>query len=123
MTTTTVNDEVRAQVVRQWMRSPLKQTEFCAERAISTRVLREWVRRFGPGERPEARALSIIDEAVEKLLALRAALDAEKACRVGTDYHEVERRAEPELVPGGESPPSPAPAPAPRPMPMPRAFW
>lgn len=79
----TLDDEARAQVVREWMRSPLKQTEFCAEKGISPRVLREWMRRFGAGDRPEARALAIIDEALEKLTALRASVVAEAEGRFG----------------------------------------
>lgn len=78
------DDGTRARLAREWMRSPLKQSEFCAAHGISTRVLREWVRRFGVGDRPEARAVAIIDDAIERLRALRDAVVAEEARQEGT---------------------------------------
>lgn len=36
-----IDNETRARWVRDWMRSPLKQSEFCAAHGISTRALRE----------------------------------------------------------------------------------
>lgn len=80
----TFDDEARARLAREWMRSPMKQSEFCAAHGISTRVLREWVRRFGVGDRPEARAVAIIDDAIERLRALRDAVVAEEARQDGT---------------------------------------
>jgi hypothetical protein len=119
-----LDNEARIQLVREWLRSPLKQTEFCTEKGISTRALREWVRRFGAGDRPEARAIAIIDEALEKLTALRAALVAEEACRVGDEGDDTDdeqhldedledRHAEPAKVLPVAPPAPPATRPSP----------
>jgi hypothetical protein len=125
----TIDNETRARWVREWMRSPLKQSEFCAAHGISTRALREWVRRFGTGDRPEARAVSIIDDTIERLRALREALVAEEACRVGvpdepageSDEEQELRHAESEgAAPSGTPEPVAEPPPVKR-APMPSA--
>lgn len=133
----TFDNETRCRLVREWMRSPLKQTEFCAAHGVSTRVLREWVRRFGGGDRPEARAVAIIDDAIERLRVLRDGLVAERACpagRAGEPEHEEhepgdeeeERRADSvPPAPGVLAPPSGPHAirPLPKPMPPPGFPW
>lgn len=119
LTVMTIDDDARAQVVREWFRSPLKQAEFCAEKGISTRALREWARRFGTSDRPEARALSIIDEALEKLTALRTALASESEDPFGrgdAEREEPEGHAEP-----AGTPPATSPAPRTTGAPPPRA--
>jgi hypothetical protein len=104
------------------MRSPLKQTDFCAAHGISTRALRGWMSRLGDGDRPEARALAIIDEALEKLTALRAAVVAEAEDHLGAGDDatpdEPKRHAEPEATPGPQLPAAVEPV---RPKPMPGA--
>lgn len=83
-------DEARRQAVaRGWATSPLDQKTYAAQNGISARTLREWVRRYGVGDRPAARALAIIDTAIDQLRALRAALVAEEARHAGGDCEEV----------------------------------
>jgi len=112
-----LDDVARAELVREWMRSSKTQGEFCAEKGISTRVLREWVRRFGITDRPEARARAIIDTAIAQLQALKAALDTEEtlpvaneqdACQEAAKDH-TERHAEPEPLPNPAATGAPAP--------------
>lgn len=129
----TIDNETRTRLVREWMRSPLQQSEFCAVHGISTRALREWVRRFGTGDRPEARAVSIIDDAIERLRVLREALVAEQACQGGmteeqsaeSDEEQELRHAEPERPAlGGTPEPPPEPPPVKRaPMPSSGFPW
>jgi hypothetical protein len=123
----TIDNETRTRLVREWMRSPVKQSEFCAAHGISTRALREWVRRFGIGDRPEARAVAIIDDAIERLRVLREALVAEEARQDGEagqrepepDEEDEERRAESERPAPTAAPQPPHDAERVKPVPMP----
>lgn len=78
-----IDDSTRARIAQGWRTTSLDQATYAAQFSISTRCLREWVRRFGAGRRPEAQALAVIDEAIERLRALRTAVAAEAACQVG----------------------------------------
>lgn len=102
--------------------TPLSQEAYAAKHAIAPRTLREWVRLYGAGDRPAARARAIIDDAIARLQALRSALDAEEACRVGAEDGsreaeklQPERHAEP-AVRLRVMPMPAAPALAPRPL-------
>jgi hypothetical protein len=97
------DDETRARVVRDWMHSTRTQTDFCAERGISTRALRSWTRRLGVGERPHLRLLAVLDEAVRNLLVAREGLAAEVACRssVAETCGDPQRHAESDGGDGG----------------------
>ena len=116
------DEDARRRIAQGWAATSLDQESYAAQHGISPRTLREWVRLYGVGGRPAARVRAIIDDAIAQLLALRAALDAEGACRVGVEDAGPEavrtermRHAEPavklRLVP---PPGDRAPAPRPR---------
>lgn len=125
----TFDDTARARIARGWLNSSLDQPTYAAKHGISTRTLRLWVEKYGPGDRPAARARAIISSAIDQLHALQAALDADEACLAGTQDdgdHEVPREAE-ERHAASETPttvghmnvPEAEPA-RPTPMPLPR---
>lgn len=115
------DESARRRIAQGWTTTPLDQESYAAAHGISPRTLREWVRRHGSSDRPVARARAIIDDAIAKLQALRSALDAEEACRVGADVPGLEvvrpqpaRHAEPVVKLRVLPPADPAPAPPPR---------
>lgn len=116
------DDETRRRIAQGWAASSLDQESFAAKHGISPRTLREWVRFYGAGSRPAARARAIIDSAIAQLQALRAALDAEEACQPGAvGVGQVAVMAQPERHAGPAVrlkllPPPADPAPSPRPL-------
>lgn len=116
------DESARRRIARGWATTTLDQKSYAAKNGVSARTLREWVRLYGTGDRPAARARAIIDDAIAQFQALRATLDAEEACPVGAkdagqEAGEVqpERHAEP-AVKLRVLPPPADPEPAPRPL-------
>jgi transcriptional regulator with XRE-family HTH domain len=76
---TTIDDETRARVARGWEKSGLSQAEYAARSGISERTLRGWRLRFVPSGMPAEAVRRIVEEAVQRLQALLAALDEHPA--------------------------------------------
>ena len=124
-------DEARRQAVaRGWAATSFDQAAYAAQHGISTRTLREWVRKYGAGERPMVRAVAIIDSTISQLQAMRAALVAEVACHAGgvASHDDGGKQQEDERRAGSEGPAEAKAAVEqepirPSPMPTPRFDW
>ena len=79
MKTISVGD--RATIARGWEKSGQRQDEYAARFGIAGRTLRLWLDRYASRQPPLAQARAILADAVERLKALLAALDADPACR------------------------------------------
>ncbi len=77
----TFNDETRAAIARAWTESQLTQEEYAARFGISTRTLRLWLARYASTRPPLAEARAILVDAIERLQALMATVDAQAACQ------------------------------------------
>jgi transposase-like protein len=78
-------DEARARVARGWTESALSQAAYAELHGISPRTLRDWVSRYASGEPSAERARSAIQNAIEALSEVLAALNAELAERPAED--------------------------------------
>lgn len=117
----TMTDEARAQVARGWEQSGLTQADYAAQCGISPRTLRDWLSRYAIQQPPAERVRRLIEDTIDKLLALLAALDDEVACQVAAAEDAASEGAP--AMPSGDSlncqcsaavGPLPEPATAPR---------
>ncbi|RUO93602.1 hypothetical protein D7Y11_08645 [Corallococcus sp. AB018] len=85
-----MTDNQRAAVARGWASSRMDQASYAQLHGIKPRTLRQWILRWAPTVPTDVRALTIIDQAIRDLQALRDAVSANVAC------HPAEQNQEPE---------------------------
>jgi hypothetical protein len=112
----TVDDATRARVALGWEESGLSQAEYAASRGISERTLRQWRSRFATAGMPVEEARRTIEEAIQKLQALLAGLEASArddmdgpACRSAVQDESVDETATPPNMPAEASRSAPEP--------------
>lgn len=77
----TFTEETRAVIALGWAKSGLTQTAYAEQAGIATRTLRLWLARYASDRPPLAEARAVLVDAVERLQALLAAVDAQEACQ------------------------------------------
>ena len=91
----TFDNATRARIARGWAATSLDQPTYAAQHGISTRTLRDWVRRFGGDRRPHPQLRAAVVATIDQLQNVLAALDAEAAADSAAapeDWHEVAER-------------------------------
>lgn len=83
-------DTQRAAVARGWASSRMDQARYAQLHGIKPRTLRQWILRWAQTAPADVRALTIIEQAIRDLQALRDAVSANVAC------HPAEQNQEPE---------------------------
>lgn len=78
----TLTEETRVTIALGWERSGLTQAEYAEQAGIAPRTLRAWLSRHASRQPPLAEARAALVDAIERLRALLAAIDAQAACQV-----------------------------------------
>ncbi|MFP2960575.1 hypothetical protein ACLEPN_22825 [Myxococcus sp. 1LA] len=87
-----MTDNQRAAVARGWASSRMDQASYARLHGIKPRTLRQWVLRWAPTVPADVRALTIIEQVIRDLQALRDAVSANMACHPAEQHQEPDHR-------------------------------
>ena len=87
-----MTDNQRAAVARGWASSRMDQASYVQLHGIKPRTLRQWILRWAPTVPADVRALTIIEQAISDLQALRDAASANAVCHPAQQPQAPERK-------------------------------